>query len=178
MTVMDFGCGPEYLAGETACHTKRGVAVDISPGAIACARVLNGRDNVDHVKSSETSIDVVNDESIDLISSLAVVQHMHDDAVRTITGEWFRVLKAGGTLICHVAFQSEALSSENDSPPPPPGSIDLRSRHALRMRYRAKEQFRTLLGQCGFEDVRFSSFDGLEVLDDVAREPFIVCSKP
>ena len=179
MTVLDFGCGPGYLAYETARHAEQVIAVDISPGALACAEVLNGRDNIEYLRNSEQSIDTVDDASVDLVYSFAVVQHMKDEAIESIVEAWYRVLRSGGSLVCHVALRSEADSPSNDPTPDDQDGLGLRDHYALRMRYRTKDEFCTLLRRCGFEDVTFSSFEGLDALeDDVAREPLIICSKP
>jgi SAM-dependent methyltransferase len=44
--VLDYGCGPGYLAAAVAGQAAHVAAVDISRGMLACARVLNGRPNV------------------------------------------------------------------------------------------------------------------------------------
>lgn len=179
MTVLDFGCGPGYLASETAPHVRQVIAVDISPGAIACARVLNNRDNIDYVQNAEQSISAVADASVDLIYSFAVVQHMRDEAVESIAREWFRVLKPGGTLLCHAALQPESSPTSDGSSTPRQNGLDLRRRYALRMRYRTEEQLRTLLYRHGFSDFELSFLDGLDAHeDDIARDPLIICSKP
>src|SRR5260370_9855662 len=44
--VLDYGCGPGYLAAAVAEKAAHVDAVDISRGVLACARVLNGRPNI------------------------------------------------------------------------------------------------------------------------------------
>ena len=44
--VLDYGCGPGYLAAAVADKAAHVDAVDISRGVLACARVLNARPNI------------------------------------------------------------------------------------------------------------------------------------
>lgn len=47
MTVVDQGCGPGFLSCHLAEHSKKVYAVDLSKGVLACARIVNSRENID-----------------------------------------------------------------------------------------------------------------------------------
>jgi len=71
--VLDYGCGPGYLAAAVADQAAHVSAVDISRGVLACARVLNGRPNVTYQTPEQFR---AGGGLVDLAYSFAVVQHL------------------------------------------------------------------------------------------------------
>lgn len=102
-TVLDYGCGPGFLALHASAFASRVIACDISSGALSCASVLNGADNIDYVRVADDAVPVP-DESVDLVYSFAVIQHVSDSIFAGVLQEWRRVMKPGATAICHVVI--------------------------------------------------------------------------
>ena len=81
--VLDYGCGPGYLAAAVAREAAHVDAVDISRGALACARVLNGRPNVTYRTPEEFR---AAGGQVDLAYSFAVVQHLRTVVLEQVAG--------------------------------------------------------------------------------------------
>lgn len=110
MTVLDFGCGPGWLAREVAKYSKQVLAVDISRGTIACARELNNSDNISYYTNNGKDLSILGDSSVDLIYSFAVVQHLSEELFEGFLKEFFRVLKPQGKVVCHIALTDKPYS--------------------------------------------------------------------
>ena len=124
--VLDYGCGPGFLARAVSRQVRKVLACDVSTGALECARALNEGPNISYVLIDRNGRIPVPDASVDLIYSFAVVQHVTEDVFRSILGEWWRVLRPGATVICQVALNAEGWRSE----------AQWRTDHSLRGRLR------------------------------------------
>ncbi len=101
--VIDYGCGPGYLARAVAGLAGAGAhvdAVDISRGVLACARALNGVPGVSYLTPDELGR---RDGGADLAYSFAVVQHLRTDAVIRALRLLAAKLRPGATLLVHFA---------------------------------------------------------------------------
>jgi SAM-dependent methyltransferase len=110
-TALDYGCGPGYMAAAVAPHVRGVEAVDISRGVLACARVLNGAENIVYKTPQECESDA---GQVDLAYSFAVVQHLSDEAFRSALALLRRRLRAGGTLLIHFAVPGDGWRTEGD----------------------------------------------------------------
>lgn len=151
--VLDFGCGPGYLARAVAGFAREVVAVDISPGALACAEAINPASNVRYVRTGERL--PLAADSIDLICSFAVVQHLGEVEFERALQEFARVLKPGGTVLCHVVVD------RSDWAPEDAWRRDKSIRGRLKLRY-ALHCFSRTRGQV-CEAIREAGFDEPEV---------------
>lgn len=111
-TVLDYGCGPGYLAAATATMAAKVYACDIADGVIACAEVLNGLPNVKYAVIPKSGTIPLATGAVDLAYSFAVVQHVTDQVLTGILREIYRVLKPGAKFLCHVALDDETWKSE------------------------------------------------------------------
>lgn len=59
--VLDYGCGPGFLAKATAPHVKKIYAVDISAGALACAKIINSAENIEYILADKSGIGSISD---------------------------------------------------------------------------------------------------------------------
>jgi SAM-dependent methyltransferase len=148
--VLDYGCGPGYLAAAVARLAGQVHAVDISRGALACARVLNGLPNVAYQTPEEFRAAA---EPVDLAYSFAVVQHLRTDALTaalTLLGESIR---PGGMLLLHFAVPSEQ-GYRTEQHWMSDGSVAGRAklRYGLNCFGRAADEMTELVTRCGFTD--------------------------
>ncbi|HEY7312042.1 MAG TPA: class I SAM-dependent methyltransferase [Gemmataceae bacterium] len=67
MTVLDFGCGPGFLAKAVSDHVQHVLAVDVSRDVLACAGALNGADNIRYLVNAANDLAAVADASVDLV---------------------------------------------------------------------------------------------------------------
>lgn len=112
--VIDYGCGPGFLARYVSEKVKHIYALDISLGALACARVINQRRNLEYLIISGKSLSRIPDASIDIVYSIAVAQHVTNEALMSIAGSCFRKLKEKGILLMHVQLEDSKWAGEED----------------------------------------------------------------
>jgi SAM-dependent methyltransferase len=102
--VIDYGCGPGYMARAVAAMAGAVTGVDISPGVLACARVLNPAPNLTYLTLAELADrDGAGQVRADLAYSFAVAQHLSGAALARALGLLAAVLVPGGTLLLHFA---------------------------------------------------------------------------
>lgn len=102
--VLDFGCGPGYLAAAVARRAGHVDALDVSRGVLACARALNSLPNISYQTPAEFR---AARRPVDLAYSFAVVQHLRTEALGTALGLLAEALRPGGTLLLHFAVPGE-----------------------------------------------------------------------
>lgn len=146
--VMDFGCGPGYAARAAADHVKSVFGVDISDGALAAARVLNGRSNIEYLNVS--AIDKISLCSIDLVYSFAVVQHLTDDRVSDILKGLHPLLKTDGRLVLHVVIDGFGWRTEHEWRADQTMRGRIKLNHGLNCFDRTRPQIEQLLTDAGF----------------------------
>jgi SAM-dependent methyltransferase len=103
--VIDYGCGPGYLARAVAGLVGHVTAVDISPGVLACAGVLNPAPNISYLRPAQLA---EQRGQADLAYSFAVVQHLGTPALAAALRLLARSIRPGGTLLLHFAVTGEA----------------------------------------------------------------------
>lgn len=115
MCVLDFGCGAGHLIYQIAHKVRRGIGVDISSGAIACAKELHGRENIEYLVSDKNFLSKIADQSVDLICSFNVIQHLREDTFDLFIKESFRILKADGKILCHIPLEEKLTPNHGTS---------------------------------------------------------------
>jgi 2-polyprenyl-3-methyl-5-hydroxy-6-metoxy-1,4-benzoquinol methylase len=102
--ILDYGCGPGYLAAAVARRAGQVHAVDISRGVLACARALNGLPNIAYQTPDEFRAAA---DRVDLAYSFAVVQHLRTDALAAMVALLSEAVRPGGLLLLHFAMAGE-----------------------------------------------------------------------
>lgn len=107
-TFLEIGCGPGRIIKPIAMRAKKVIGVDVSPTIVEIARNnLRLFDNVDIIKNSGHSLESVDNESVDVVISFDVFQHMPTLGVQlSYLRETFRVLKPNGIFIIQVKTNS------------------------------------------------------------------------
>jgi len=111
-TVLDYGCGPGFLTNAVSPQVARVFAVDVSRGVLECARILNGQENTTYLHTKQ--LDDLNDSSIDLIYSFAVIQHVTDREFERILNTSYKALKDNGRIVFHVSVDEQGWRRESD----------------------------------------------------------------
>jgi len=97
-SALDFGCGVGRLTRALATHFQSACGIDISDGMLAKARELNSDVNCTFILNDAPSLPMLRNDSLDLIYSNFVLQHMAKRLIRGYVLEFARVLKEGGLL--------------------------------------------------------------------------------
>ena len=160
MAVLDFGCGPGFLARWASEYVAHIVASDVSRGVVACAGELNSAPNLDYVTNGVSDLRNVQNSSIDLAYSFAVFQHLHKEQTRAFLNEFARVLKPGGQGVCHTILKDVSQAKEYG----PQGWVE--QRVMLRMVYYTHDEWHQMLGEAGLENVEIKDVSNYADIDD------------
>lgn len=179
--VIDYGCGPGYMARAVARMAGTGVhvdAVDISRGVLACARALNGVPGVSYLTPGELGR---REGQADLAYSFAVVQHLRTEALTRA----FRLLAAkvrpGGTLLVHFAepgpggWRTEADWNADRSL-----AGRARRRYGLNCFGRTPDEMRDLAAGHGFTDIQVTALRGQLTVpgdDDITSQHLLLAHR-
>ena len=97
---LDFGCGAGRLTHALADHFNQVIGLDIAPSMIEIARRLHaGVANVEFRVNASNRLESIESDSIDLVYTLLVLQHMAPRYIREYLAEFVRVLSPGGVLV-------------------------------------------------------------------------------
>jgi SAM-dependent methyltransferase len=162
--VLDYGCGPGFMAPYVAGLAKTLYAVDISRGALACARILHGAGNIRYLHTSE--LDALPVETIDLAYSIAVFQHMTDRALAGALAVIRRALRPGGRLVAHVVIDAAGWRSETEWRQDASVIGRARMRYGLNCFGRREADVGRLVTSAGFTDVQ------IRPIRELCPEPF------
>jgi SAM-dependent methyltransferase len=171
-TILDFGCGPGFLAHAASRFVGKVFACDISPGVLACARILNGAPNIEYIEARQDGGIPLPNASVDLIYSFAVIQHITDDVFQSVLREWRRVLRPGGIVVCHIVVNRADWRSERQWQEDRSLRGRLRWQFGLHCFTRLSEQVNAMVTAAGFGSPKIVLIRDLDVHfeDDVAGQ--------
>lgn len=179
--VLDFGCGIGILASHMADRCAHVTGVDISCGAIACGRVLFPKPNLDFAAVARGQIAGVADQVMDLVTAIAVMQHMDDVALASTLQEIHRVLVPGGRALFHVPLAEsssatpQATQHQNRRNP---FTRLLQRRYGLLMLYRDRAQVEAMFRKAGFVTESSGRIgEHAEIDDDIAHQHLFVLKR-
>lgn len=179
MTVLDFGCGPGFLSVALSDQAAEVIACDISDGVLACAEVVNPAPNVHYTLVPPSGPLPLSQESVDVICSFAVLQHVAEDDLRVLLHEFHRVLRRDGLALWHFPVDKDDWRSEEA------WRADTSLRGRLRLKYglncfgRSRADVLGAIETAGFtrpDVIRLGTFGDLHDVDLEDQELF-VCRK-
>lgn len=177
-SVLDYGCGPGYMAVAVAERTRYVHAVDISRGVLACAKVLNQRSNITYCRPDQ--LDKLS-EMVDLVYSFAVVQHLRTQALVGVLGLLADKLRPGGTLLLHFAVPVEGgWRTEDDWMADRSFAGRAKLRYGLNCFGRSVAEMEALVAGNGFEDVVTGQIDGETAWmedDDISEQHWLTARR-
>jgi SAM-dependent methyltransferase len=104
---LEIGCGPGRLMAHMAERITEVYGVDVSPEMIRQAKTIHSAEKLHFATVSDPTLDMHADESLDLVYSFAVFQHIpNKDIVRSYLSEAFRILRPGGMLAVQVCMRT------------------------------------------------------------------------
>lgn len=167
--VLDFGCGPGFIASELHPHAQEVIAVDVSRGTLACAEELNPGPSYRRSVGAELP---VADATVDLVYAVAVFQHLDPRDWPAYFREFRRVLRPGGTGVCHFPL-AEAQPAAYRKPAGP------RACYSLRFEQSTSQTVMEALAAAGFTDAEVIPVAELaNVDDDVGRQHLVLFRRP
>jgi len=161
--VLDFGCGAGFLAAHIHGLVEQVVAVDVSSGAVACARVLNPGPTYRVNRAGDLP---VRDASIDCVYSIAVFQHIDVAEWPRYLADLWRALRPGGHGVCQVAIAEHDPVVYHERP-------RMRGRYSLRFEERPSAEVAASLRDAGFVDVQITSVGRAASIDDDVGDGFL-----
>lgn len=175
--VLDYGCGPGFLAKAVAPLVAKVYAVDLSLGVLACARTINWDEKIGYVHLD--ALDVIPDASVDVIYSIAVIQHVTDEAFDEILNIWKTKLKPGARIIAHVQLEDERWTSEEKSRNDRSLRGQVKLRYGLNCFSRTQEAIETRLARFGFTTQAIQPVASItdEDFDDICHQHLIIAEK-
>ena len=97
---LDFGCGAGRLTHALAHYFDEVIGVDIAASMIDVATQLHAsKPNIEFRVNTSNRLESVASDSIDLVYTLLVLQHIPPRYVREYLAEFVRVLTPGGVLV-------------------------------------------------------------------------------
>ncbi|MEO8649431.1 MAG: methyltransferase domain-containing protein [Acidobacteriota bacterium] len=177
--VLDYGCGPGFLAAVVAKHVKTVYAADISTGALACARVLNAAPNLQYILADDSGLSEIEDGSLDVVFSFAVVQHLSDEIFEYVLETCSRKMKSCGKLILHTHLLDGEWRSEDEWKKDRSVQGRLKFRYGLHCFGRTEESHRQMLEKHGFEQIEFKDLADVvsEKFDDICEQSLFTAIK-
>ena len=149
--VLDLGCGIGRMDEVLAPLVEHVTGVDVSSEMVERARDrLAGLSNVRFVEVSGRDLAPIPDNSVALLFSHIVFQHIPKDAVCAYVADAYRVLAPGGHLIFQVIERSP------ESPPDPPAS------DTFGLRYYTTDEITRLLEHLQYREISFARLAGSE----------------
>lgn len=177
LTVLDYGCGPGFLANAVSPHVEQLFAVDVSKGVLECARTLNGQENTTYLHISQ--LDRIKPGSIDLVYSFAVIQHVTDEIFRGILDVCSKVLKENGKIVFHVVLDHQEWQKEEEWLADNSLEGKLKRKYALNCFARDEESILQMLKDYGFSSISLQPVESIcsEDFDDICKQHLVTALK-
>ena len=174
--VLDYGCGPGYLAAAVADKAAHVDAVDISRGVLACARTLNGRPNISCLTPGEL---VRRSVTADVAYSFAVAQHLQTPVLTRMLSIISGQVRSGGVLLLHFAVPGQVWRTEAGWLADRSLAGRARLRYGLNCFGRSPAEMTDLVARNGFTDVSVRCLSGCANLpaDDIAEQHLLTARR-
>jgi SAM-dependent methyltransferase len=167
-TVIDYGCGPGFLTKAVSHHVEKIYGVDISEGALACAKVVNSGENITYLRADTAGLASIEDGSVDAVCTYAVLQHLTDEVAAIVLANIAAKLKRGGKLAAHVQLNTDTWKSEDEWRSDSSVKGKLKFKYGLHCFGRSRQEYSELFRAAGFSE---PNFEAVEDMVAVAREP-------
>lgn len=116
-TALDFGCGVGRLTFPLSRRFDTCYGLDISPSMIEFAKSQIERGNhCEFILDASTSLDPLESESLDLVFSYIVLQHIAPGLTRKYFKAFARILKPAGLLVFQLPSRVDYEQAQNRKP--------------------------------------------------------------
>jgi SAM-dependent methyltransferase len=159
--ILEYGCGPGFVAKAIAPHVEKIYACDISTGALACGEIINAADNVEYILADEKGLSLIPDRSLDAVYSFAVIQHLTDEVFEIVLENCRRKLKPNGKLLLHIQLADDVWKTEDDWKSDTSLQGKIKYKYGLHCFGRTKEKHSEMVKKHGFAEIAFESLEAL-----------------
>jgi SAM-dependent methyltransferase len=175
--VLDYGCGPGFLARIVAANVTKVYAMDISPGLLECAKIINSAESLEYLLVDQA--DCVPSSSLDVIYSFAVIQHMTDEAFEQALILCSDKLKRGGRIVFQVQLSDSKWRTERQWRADSSINGRLKFRYALHLFARNPDYFLTVLPKFGFRVLSLAPISDLcgTLFDDICAQQLLLAER-
>lgn len=160
-TVLDYGCGPGFLAKAAAPFVKQIYAIDISQGAVACAAIVNPAENIRYLVADEEGLSKIPDSSLDAVYSFAVIQHLTDETFEHVLKNCHQKLKPNALLALHIQLIDDIWQTEEDWKNNASLKGKVKYKYGLHCFGRTEEQHIDLVSKNGFSEIEIIKLNDL-----------------
>lgn len=164
--VLDYGCGPGFIAKIVSEFVEKVYAVDISSGAIATAKIINRAENIEYLRSDNEELQKIPNESVDIVYSFAVAQHLTDEVLDIVLRNCHHKLKNGGKLLLHIQMTNELWKSQDECAKDSSLKAKVKYIYDLHCFGRSAEKYFEIVSSKGFENISLEKFKGFEAQYD------------
>lgn len=177
--VLDYGCGPGFLAKATAPHVKKIFAIDISSGAIACAKIVNAAQNIDYIVATQTGLEEIANASLDAVYSFAVVQHLTDEVFEIVLKNCKHKLKSNGQLLLHIQLTDDVWRTEEQWKNDKSVKGKLKYQYGLHCFGRKEEEYVEIVTRNDFDEIKIEKIEDLiqEYSDELRSQRLLTARK-
>ena len=178
-TILDYGCGPGFLAATLAKNFDRVFACDISSGALDCARIINPAENLTYVLADNTGLSEIDHASLDAVVSLAVVQHLSGEAYEKMLAVCHQKLKHGGKIVLHVQLSDDAWKTEDAWKEDQSIKGKLKYSYGLHNFSRPASEHIAMAEKAGFSEVKLEPLSQLfpDAFEDLGEQHLLSATK-
>ncbi len=178
-TVLDIGCGAGYLAKAVSLKATKVYACDISKGVLECGKILNSESNLEFLHSSPEGWRRIPDASVDLVYSVAVIQHVRAAVIQSLFEMISRKLKTGGHALLQVQLGGEQWREEEQWACDRSFKGRLRWKYALNFFPRTEDYFRGVCESAGLEISSVKPMNTIlsDAFDDVFQQHLLCLRK-
>jgi len=177
--VMDYGCGPGFLAKAVSFIAGKVYAVDISHGVLECAKILNSGDNIEYLYAGRGGISVIPDNGLDIIYSIAVIQHLPNKVFGEVLSAWYEKLRPGGKVLLHIVIDDPNWRTEEQCRADTTLQGKIKLQCCLNCFSRTSEYLYDVLPQKGFRILSLQKIEDIcgEYFDDVCGQHLLIAEK-
>ena len=178
-TVLDYGCGPGLLARVTAPRVKKIFAIDISSGAIACAKIVDAVENVEYLVANEKGLRSIPDSGLDAVYSFAVIQHLTNDVFEKVLENCRKKLRPGGLLILHIQLIDEIWQTETEHKSNTSVQGKIKYELGLHCFGRTEQEHIDIVSRHGFTDININKLEDFvpEFAEEVHSQRLLVARR-
>uniref|UniRef100_UPI0040476688 class I SAM-dependent methyltransferase n=1 Tax=Shewanella sp. TaxID=50422 RepID=UPI0040476688 len=172
MVVLDYGCGPGFLAKHVCQKVKKIYAVDIDEGVIACAKIINpGHQQIDYRNISGE----IESGSCELVYSFAVFQHLTSEISEQAISFIYNSLALGGRVIVHLVIDADGWDTESNINNP---EMWIKRKYGLNCFSRSYNEYYELFYKHGFRNIYIQPAVNLtNVKDDIRDQHILIADK-
>lgn len=169
--ILDYGCGPGYMACAVAGRVEHVDAVDVSRGVLACAKTLNQRPNISYLTPADFEQRA---GQVDLAYSFAVVQHLTSDVLVDVLNLLANKLRQNGILLLHFPLpDQDGWRTEAECVASQSVADRAKLRFGLNCFGRSAAEMEELVSDSGFTDVAIHPLSGCVDMpcdDDITKQ--------